>query len=78
MELQANTIYIQLNCNGFIGIIPELPQAYLATSDTDAQPFVYTGSGNIDTTNNQLSLDFPIKKKQRNRVKPKSIRECCV
>ena len=34
---------------------------YLAAYGTNAQPFVYTGSENIDITDNQLSLSFPIK-----------------
>ena len=29
--------------------------------DTNIQPFTYTGSGNIDITDNQVSLNFPIK-----------------
>ena len=32
----------------------------LAIYDTNAQPFVYTGSEHIDITNNNISLRFPI------------------
>ena len=49
------------NGNGFIGISTALQQVHLAIYDTNAQPFVYTGSENIDITDNQLSLSFPIK-----------------
>ena len=49
------------NCNGFIGIITSLQQVCLAICDTNAQPFVYTGSAHIDITDNQISLNFQIK-----------------
>ena len=49
------------NGNWFIGVITELPQVYLAIYDTNAQPFVYTGSENIDSTYNQTPLKFTIK-----------------
>ena len=49
------------NGNGRIGIITELPQVYLAIYGTNAQPFVYTGSANIDITDNQISLNVLIK-----------------
>ena len=42
-------------------MITELSQVNLAIYDTNAQPFVYTGSENIDITDNQISLHFPIK-----------------
>ena len=46
------------NGNAYIGIISELPQAHLASYDTNAQPFVYTCSENIDITDNQTPLNF--------------------
>ena len=46
------------NGNGFIGIINELSQIYLAIYGTSIQPFTYTGSENMDITNNQVSLNF--------------------
>ena len=49
------------NGNGFIGMVTALQQVYLAIYDTNAQPFVYTGSENIDITYNQISLNSPIK-----------------
>ena len=49
------------NANSYIGAITELSQVYLATYDTNAQPFVYTGSENIETTDNQISLKPQIK-----------------
>ena len=48
------------NGNGFIGIIAELTQVYVAFYDTNAQPCVYTGSGNTDITYNRISLNFQI------------------
>ena len=48
------------NVNGFIGIINDLPQICSAIYDTNAQPFVYTCSENIDITNNNISLKSPI------------------
>ena len=60
------------NVNGLIGLITELSQVFRAIYDTNAQQFVYTGE-NIDIANNNISLKSPFKK-QRNRVKFKSIR----
>ena len=34
---------------------------YLAIYDTNAQPFVYTGSENIDITINQIPINSPLK-----------------
>ena len=48
------------NPNGFIGVITELQQVFLAIYDTDIIPFSYTGSENIDITDNQISLNLPI------------------
>ena len=49
------------NTNGFIGIIKELQQVFLAIYDTDISPLSYTGSENIDITDNQISLILPMK-----------------
>ena len=56
-EYDLQSVY---NVNGFIGMINDLSQVCLALYDTNAQPFVYTGSENIDITNNSISLKFPI------------------
>ena len=40
--------------NGLIEIIAELQQVFLAIHDTDIIPFSYTGSENIDITDNQI------------------------
>ena len=57
-----NTIYSQfiMASNGFLGIITELSQVFLAIYDTGISSHTYTGSGNIDITYNQISLKFPI------------------
>ena len=47
--------------NGFIGSITELQQVFLAIYDTTVSPQTYTGSENIDITNNEISLNFPLK-----------------
>ena len=65
------------NANSYRGTITSLQQVSLAIYDTDIIPFSYTGSENVDITDNQISLSFP-SKKQRNRFKSKSIRWCCV
>ena len=44
------------NGNEFIDIITKLSQVHFAIYGTNAQPFVYTGNGNIDITTNQLLL----------------------
>ena len=49
------------NANGFIGLITELQQVCLAIHDTDIIQFSYTGSENIDITNNQISLNLQMK-----------------
>ena len=48
------------NANGFIGSTTELSQVFLAIYDTEVYPQTYTGSGNIDITNNEISLTFPL------------------
>ena len=49
------------NGNGFLGIIGNLPQVYLTMYDTTVSPYTYTGSENIDITDNQIPLTFPLK-----------------
>ena len=49
------------NANGFIGSITELSQVFLAIYDTPVSPYPYTGSENIDITDNRISLSFPLK-----------------
>ena len=56
-ESDLHSVY---NGKGFIGIKTPLQDVYLAIYDTNAQPFVYTGSENIDITNNRISLNSPI------------------
>ena len=47
------------NANIFIGIITELSQVYLATHDTNINPFSHTGSKNVDIAENDVSLNSP-------------------
>ena len=49
------------SANSYIGSITELPQVFLAMYDTTVSPQTYTGSENIDITNNEISLNFPLK-----------------
>ena len=49
------------NGNSYIGTITGLSQAFLAIYDTTVSPQTYTGSKNIDITNNEISLNFPWK-----------------
>ena len=56
-EYDIQTFY---NGNGFLGIITELPQVYLAIYGTHINPFSYTGSEHIDITYNNISSHFPI------------------
>ena len=48
------------NANSYIGSITELSQVFLAIYDTTVSPQTYTGSENIDITNNEISLNFPL------------------
>ena len=57
-EYDSQSVY---NANGFIGSITELQQVCLAIYDTGIIPFSYTGSNDIDITDNQISLNLPIK-----------------
>ena len=54
------TLHGVYNANGFIGSITSLQQVFLAIYDTTNSPYAYTGSGNIDITDNRISLTFPI------------------
>ena len=47
--------------NGFIGSISELQQVFLAIYDTGISSYTYTGSENINITNNEISLTSPLK-----------------
>ena len=57
-EYDLQSVY---NGNSYIGIITELSQVFLAIYDTSISPSTYTGSENIDITDNQISLNFPLK-----------------
>ena len=46
--------------NSYIGTITELQHVFLALYDTGTSPSTYTGSENIDITNNIISLTFPL------------------
>ena len=48
------------NGNGFLGIISDSSQVYLTMYDTTVSPYTDTGSENIDITDNQISLTFPL------------------
>ena len=49
------------NANSYIGSITDLSQVYLAIYDTTVSPQTYTGSENLDITNNEISLNFQLK-----------------
>ena len=57
-EYDLQSVY---NGNSYIGIITELSQVFLALYDTGTNTSTYTGSENIDITNNEISLNFPLK-----------------
>ena len=57
-EYDLQSVY---NGNSYIGIITDLSQVFLAIYDTTVSPQTYTGSENIDITNNEISLNFPLK-----------------
>ena len=43
--------------------VPQNYQVFLAIYDTTVSPQTYTGSENIDITNNDISLTLPVKHK---------------
>ena len=47
------------NGNSHIGVITKLSQVFLAIYDTGIPSYNYTGSENIDMTNNQIALTSP-------------------
>ena len=49
------------NANPYIGVITDLSQVFLPMYDTTVSPQTYTGSENIDITNNEISLNFTLK-----------------
>ena len=49
------------NANSYIGSITELSHVFLAIYDTTVSPQTYTGSENIDITNNEIQLNLPLK-----------------
>ena len=49
------------NANSHIGTITDLSQVFLAIYDTTVSPQTYTGPENIDITNNEISLNLPLK-----------------
>ena len=57
-EYDLQSVY---NGNGFLGILSDLSQVYSTMYDTTVSPYTYTGSENINITDNQISLNFPIK-----------------
>ena len=57
-EYDLQSVY---NGNSYIGVITELSQVFLTLYDTGTNPSSYTGSENIDITNNEISLNFPLK-----------------
>ena len=57
-EYDLQSVY---NGNVFLGIISDLPQVYLTMYDTTVSLYTYTDSEDIDITDNQLSLTFPLK-----------------
>ena len=57
-EYDLQSVY---NGNGFLGIITNLQQVFLAIYDTGMSSHTYTGSENMDITDNQIPLNFPLK-----------------
>ena len=57
-EYDSQSVY---NGNSYIGIITDLSQVFLAIYDTTVSPQTYTGSENVDITDNRISLNFPLK-----------------
>ena len=57
-EYDLQSVY---NGNSYIGVITDLSQVFLAVYETTVSPQTYTGSENIDITNNEISLNFPLK-----------------
>ena len=56
-EYDLQSVY---NGNSYIVIITDLSQVFLAIYDTGTNSSTYTGSENIDITNNEISLSFPL------------------
>ena len=48
------------NNKGCIGVIADLSQVFLAIYDIPIESVTYTGSENIDITNNQIWLNLPL------------------
>ena len=57
-EYDLQSVY---NGNSNIGIITDLSQVFLAIYEIPTQSTLHTGSENIDITDNQISLSFPLK-----------------
>ena len=56
MELQTNTTYNQfITVMDLLTFITKLSQVFLAIYDIPIELVTYTGSENIDITNNQIS-----------------------
>ena len=49
------------NGSSYIGIITDISQVFLAIYDTTVSPYSYTGSENIDITDNTIPLSCPLK-----------------
>ena len=58
--------------NSYIGSINALQGVYLALYDTSISPTTYTGSENIDITDNQISLNFTQKIKGEAVLHPRN------
>ena len=58
-EYDLQSVY---NGNSYIGTITDLSllTVFSTIYDTSISPSTYTGSENIDTTDNQISLNFPL------------------
>ena len=56
-EYDLHSVY---NGNSCIGIITELPRVCLAIYDIPIESVTYTGSENIDITNNQIPLNVSV------------------
>ena len=51
------------NVNSYIGTISDLSQVFLAIYEIPTQSAIYTGSENIEITDNQIIIEFSNKNK---------------
>ena len=67
-----NDLQSVYNANSYLGTRTSLQQVFSAIYDTYIMPFSYTGSEHIDITDNQISLNFPIRIYDENVLNPRA------